>query len=110
MSDYDYGRENGLWGDDGIPYGIDSYESQRYARKYNYKSKSNAKAYNRSEKRALANGFKEVEDEDTYNGRFFVKNYLLWIHNISALKRNLGVSSNHELFRAGYDVEAYYAS
>jgi len=26
MSDYDYGRENGLWGDDGIPYGIDTVE------------------------------------------------------------------------------------
>lgn len=27
MSDWDYGRENGLWGDDGIPYGIDDYET-----------------------------------------------------------------------------------
>ena len=26
MGDYDYGRENGLWGSDGIPYGIDDYE------------------------------------------------------------------------------------
>ena len=26
MGDYDYGRENGLWGDDGIPYGIDTVE------------------------------------------------------------------------------------
>ena len=100
MSDYDYGRENGLWGDDGILYGIDSYENQS-----NY-----TKAYNRSEKKALANGFEEVQDENAYNGRYFVKNHLLWIHNISALKRTLGVSSNHELFRAGYDVEAYYAS
>ena len=24
MSDYDYGREHGLWGEDGIPYGLDS--------------------------------------------------------------------------------------
>ena len=24
MGDWDYGREHGLWGNDGIPYGIDS--------------------------------------------------------------------------------------
>jgi len=32
MSDWDYGRENGLWGDDGIPYGLDDYEPS-YSRK-----------------------------------------------------------------------------
>ena len=32
MSDWDYGRENGLLGDDGIPYGLDDYEPS-YSRK-----------------------------------------------------------------------------
>ena len=99
MSDYDYGRENGLWGNDGIPYGMDSYETR-----------DSSPSYNRSEKRALANGFEEVADSKAYNGRYFIKNSLLWIHNISALKRTLGVSSNDELFRAGYDLEAYFAA
>ena len=38
MSDYDYGRENGLWGKDGIPYGLDDNPSYNYQR-------SSAKSY-----------------------------------------------------------------
>ena len=64
MSDYDYGRENGLWGNDGIPYGMDSYEER-----------DSSPSYNRSEKRALANGFEEVADANAYNGRYFIKNF-----------------------------------
>jgi hypothetical protein len=95
MSDYDYGRENGLWGLDGIPYGLD-HEERTFVR------------YNKSEQRALANGFKEVADEKAYNGRYFIKDNLLWIHNISSLKNKLHITDNAELVRRGYDVEAYF--
>ena len=97
MSDYDYGRENGLWGADGIPYGLDAYEPR-----------VSTVNYNRSEKKALANGFEEVADDNAYNGRYFVKDGLLWIHNISALKSRLHITSNERLFSMGYDVEAYF--
>ena len=97
MSDYDYGRENELWGNDGMPYGVDAYEPRDYSTQYN-----------RSEKKALANGFEEIADDNAFNGRYFIKDHLLWIHNISALKRKLHVTSDNVLFNAGYDVQAYY--
>jgi len=30
MGDWDDGRKNGLWGDDGIPYGLEHSERRRY--------------------------------------------------------------------------------
>lgn len=65
--------------------------------------------YNRSERKALANGFEEVANENAYNGRYFIRNNLCWIHNISALKTKLRINTNEELLSAGYDVFVYYA-
>lgn len=53
MSDYDYGLQNGLWGRDGIPYGLNSYKSSDVY-------ESHSKPYNSSEQKAIKNGFKEV--------------------------------------------------
>ena len=47
----------------------------------------------RSEQLAVKNGFEVVYDKDAYNGRYFIKDGKKWIHNIDALKRQLGTSS-----------------
>lgn len=65
--------------------------------------------FNRSELLAIKNGFEVVFDENAYNGRYFVKDSKKWIHNIEALKRQLGTSSDSEVEEKGYDVEAYYS-
>ena len=49
--------------------------------------------FNRSELLAIKNGFEVVYDKDAYNGRYFIKDGKKWIHNIDALKRQLGTSS-----------------
>lgn len=72
-----------------------------YVRKLSY--------FTRSEQKALQNGFEVIYDENAYNGRYFVKNGKKWIHNIDALKRQLGTSSDSEVEEKGYDVEAYYS-
>ena len=101
MSDWDYGREHGLWGNDGIPYGINSRDDD-------YDQKSSHVDFNRSEKLAIKNGFKAVEDPKSYNGRYFIKQGLKWIHNIQALKSTLGISLDSKLLELGYDIQAYY--
>lgn len=65
--------------------------------------------FNRSEQLAVKNGFEVVYDKDAYNGRYFIKDGKKWIHNIDALKRQLGTSSDSEVEEKGYDVEAYYS-
>lgn len=99
MSDYDYGRANGLWGNDGIPYGLDCYDSSNYF---------STPKYTRSENVAISQGYKEVEDASAYNGRYFIKNGLKWIHNISALKKMLRIYADEDLIAMGYDAQAYY--
>ncbi len=106
MSDYDYGRENGLWGNEGIPYAV-KYESRS---SYLSARKSNSKNFNRRERLSLKNGFEIVYDEDAYNGRYFVKDGKKWIHNIAALKRQLGTRNDNELINLGYDVENHHLS
>lgn len=101
MSDWDYGREHGLWGNDGIPYGIDSED-------YNDNKKSSYKSFNRSENLAIKNGFKVVNDPKSYNGRYFVRQGFIWIHNIKALKATLGVRLDSKLLEMGYDIYSYY--
>jgi len=66
--------------------------------------------FNRSEKLALKCSFEMVIDENAYNGRYFIKDGKKWIHNIDALKRQLGISCDDELKDKDYDVEAYYLS
>ena len=65
--------------------------------------------FNRSELLAIKNGFEVVFDENAYNGRYFIKDGKKWIHNIDALKRQFGTSSDSEVEEKGYDVEAYYS-
>lgn len=109
MSDFDYGREHGLWGDDGIPYGIDKREYSSYdsPSKKSYKN-TKSKKYNYSEQLAYDSGFRAVKDVSAYNGRYFIKNGKKWIHNIKALKYQLSISSESVLKDMGYDVHAYY--
>lgn len=111
MGDWDYGRANGLWGDDGIPYSV-NYDSDSYSsssKKSSFSgSKSKTKRYNSSEQLAYDNGFKAVYDENSYNGRYFAKDDKIWIHNIKALKSQLNTDSDYRLKKLGYDVDTYY--
>lgn len=70
---------------------------------------ANNPGFNRSEQKALRNGFEVIYDEDAYNGRYCVKNGKKWIHNIGALKGQLGINNDFALKQSGYDVDAYYA-
>jgi len=64
--------------------------------------------YNSSELAALGKGFEEVQDSEAYNGRCFVKDGLIWIHNITALKAKLGIYDDEELREQKYDVDTYH--
>lgn len=66
------------------------------------------KTYSPSEKQALKQGFEEVEDAEAYNGRYFVKNGKIWIHNIEGLKHRLEVYDEEQLRSLNYDVDTYY--
>lgn len=66
------------------------------------------KPYNTSEKEAIEKGFEEVEDDEAYNGRYFKKDGLIWIHNIQALKSKLDIYDEDELRHIKYDVDTYY--
>lgn len=70
---------------------------------------ANNPGFNRSEQKALRNGFEVINDENAYNGRYFVKEGKKWIHNIDALKGQLNINNDYQLTRMGYDVDAYYA-
>lgn len=80
---------------------------------YNYKQVSQQLEkhlnFNKSEQLAIKSGFEMVIDENAYNGRYFIQDGKKWIHNIDALKRQLGTSSDSEVEEKGYDVEAYYS-
>ena len=45
----------------------------------------------------MKHGFEMIIDENAYNGRYFVKDSKKWIHNIDALKRQFGTSSDSEV-------------
>lgn len=66
------------------------------------------KPYNASEQEAIKKGFEEVEDSEAYNGRYFIKDGLIWIHNIEALKSKLGIHNEDKLRYMNYDVDTYY--
>jgi hypothetical protein len=106
MSDWDYGRENGLWGNDGIPYSVKHASESDY--KVSLKKSASSKRYNGSEQHAYNCGFKAVDDENAYNGRYFIKNGKKWIHNLKALKSTIGISNEYKLKQLGYDVDSYY--
>jgi hypothetical protein len=56
---------------------------------------------------ALSLGFEEVLDENAYNGRFYIKDDKIWIHDIEALKAKLHFKSDKELKDLNYDVDSY---
>ena len=64
--------------------------------------------YKKSVQLALALGFTEVLDPNGYLGKYFIKNDIIWIHDISALKAKLYVNSDDELRSLNYDVDTYY--
>lgn len=65
--------------------------------------------YDKSEKRALKKGYKEVfQYNKARKDRYFIKKGKKWIHNIEALKVRLGITKDKKLKKKGYDVKAYY--
>lgn len=108
MGDFDYGLKHGLWGNDGMPYSV-KHERRTTSSKSSYSSNySKSKRYNASEQLAYNSGFRAVSDGNAYNGRYFIKDGLKWIHNIGALKKQLRISNEKEMLRMGYAVDAYY--
>lgn len=64
-------------------------------------------SYTQSELKALKLGFRQVDDSNAYNGRYFIKNNLIWIHKIGALMNRLGIDEDG-LRIESYDVDSYY--
>ncbi len=64
--------------------------------------------YKKNIQLALTLGFEEKFDENAYNGKFYVKDGQIWIHDIEALKRKLKIDSDNELRELNYDVDSYY--
>ncbi|MDK2376218.1 MULTISPECIES: hypothetical protein [Serratia] len=56
---------------------------------------------------AMKLGFEKVEDPNGYQGCFYIKNGMKWIHSLPALKIKLNVKTDDELIDLGYDVETY---
>lgn len=64
--------------------------------------------YHKNVELALSLGFEEVCDEKAYRGKYYIKDRLIWIHDIEALKTSLNINEDRELERLNYDVESYY--
>lgn len=64
--------------------------------------------YHKNVELALSLGFEEVCDEKAYRGKYYIKDGLIWIHDIEALKTSLNINEDRELERLNYDVESYY--
>ncbi len=56
---------------------------------------------------AIGLGFEEKLDPNTYKGKFYTKNGLIWIHDIDALKDKLDIDSYEDLRKLNYDVDTY---
>ena len=64
--------------------------------------------YHKNVELALSLGFEEVCDEKAYRGKYYIKDRLIWIHDIEALKTSLDINEDRELEHLNYDVESYY--
>lgn len=64
--------------------------------------------YHKNVELALSLGFEEVCDEKAYRGKYYIKDGLIWIHDIEALKTSLNINKDRELEHLDYDVESYY--
>lgn len=65
-------------------------------------------SYTSSELCALKNKFVEFQDSKAFNGRYFLKNHLIWIHNLNSLMNKLGLNEE-DLKQKGYDVDSYHS-
>ncbi len=88
---------------------LDSFEDLRLNDSVNNTRVTTKKNYTPSERSALKKGFLEVTDFNAYNGRYFIKDQKIWIHDIGALKARLGVLTDQEVRSHGYDVDTYYS-
>ncbi len=86
---------------------LDSFEDLRLENIQKNVEVAPKKNYTPSEKLALKKGFSEVTDPNAYNGRYFIKNEKIWIHDIGALKVRLGILTDQEVRSHGYDVDTY---
>ena len=66
------------------------------------------KKYNESEQEAYDRGFRAVYDNEAYNERYFIRDGLIWIHDIDALMKKLYLNDEDELRELDYDVDEYY--
>ena len=64
--------------------------------------------YHKNVELALSLGFEEVCDERAYRGKYYIKDGLIWIHDIEALKTSLNINKDGELEHSNYDVKSYY--
>ncbi|AUZ05045.1 MULTISPECIES: hypothetical protein [Vitreoscilla] len=64
--------------------------------------------YEESKQRAIKHGYIRYENYLGYNGEVYVKNKKIWIHNIEALKHELGYTNDNNLIELGYNVDDYY--
>jgi hypothetical protein len=76
MGDYDYGRENGLWGDDGIPYGIDDYEPTYRTR--NRSTSNYRKNFNQGEAESYVALMKEYGIGSIVSMNNYITKHDLW--------------------------------
>jgi len=87
MGDYDYGRENGLWGDDGIPYGIDDYEPT-----YRRSRGSYGKNFNQGEVESYVKLMKEYGFKNIVSMNNYITKHNLWRRFGSICRENTFVS------------------
>ena len=64
--------------------------------------------YHKNVELALNLGFEEVCYEKAYRGKYYIKDGLVWIHDIEALKARLNFDKDEELRYENYDVTSYY--
>lgn len=64
--------------------------------------------YHKNVELALNLGFEEVCYEKAYRGKYYIKDRLVWIHDIEALKARLDFDKDEELRQKNYDVTSYY--
>lgn len=64
--------------------------------------------YYKNVKLALRLGFEEIDDIKAYRGKYYIKDGIIWIHDIKALKIRLNISEDEDLRHLNYDIESYY--
>lgn len=106
MSDWDYGRENGLWGNDGIPYGLDegrSYRRRSNTRNYGKKNNGNV---NEHEITKYVEMMKEFGITTIVAMNKYISAHKLW-EKFSSIKRENTYASGFTSI--GISKEAYKA-